>query len=207
MALARNDGLAAFKTFRANTYAMANELLVDGDPDGKLVDFTNVVGGYENIIAGIQALTYEKVFRGAFVSRFISDPRCGLDRNLVKKRMRGIVKGLVKMESNSNDQFDDESISVINDRIADKVLIDEMIELLVREVDDEFLTPLILAECQEMDYAEIAELLNVARGTVASRIFRGKLKARDVLEANGYCFELLQRKLENDNRNRRKYLA
>ena len=49
------------------------------------------------------------------------------------------------------------------------------------ELPDEFRIPVVLRDVGELDYAEIAELLDLAPGTVRSRISRGRRKLADAL--------------------------
>ena len=49
------------------------------------------------------------------------------------------------------------------------------------ELPDEFRIPVVLRDVAELDYAEIAELLDLAPGTVRSRISRGRRKLVDLL--------------------------
>ncbi len=55
----------------------------------------------------------------------------------------------------------------------------------LKELDETFRTPLILAEYQKMSYAEIAEELNIEVNTVRTRIFRARKKMLSILEKYG----------------------
>ena len=49
-------------------------------------------------------------------------------------------------------------------------------------LDDEFRAAVVLRDVEELDYAAIAEILGVAVGTVKSRIHRGRMMLRELLE-------------------------
>lgn len=49
-------------------------------------------------------------------------------------------------------------------------------------LDDEFRIPVVLKDIEDMDYASIAEVLDVPVGTVKSRIHRGRMMLRDFLK-------------------------
>ena len=51
------------------------------------------------------------------------------------------------------------------------------------ELPEEFRVPVVLRDVAELDYAEIAELLDLAPGTVRSRISRGRRKLAELLRA------------------------
>ena len=61
--------------------------------------------------------------------------------------------------------------------VADRVAIDEALE----QLPDEFRDAVILRDVGDLDYAEIAEVLEVAVGTVKSRIARGRRQLVDLL--------------------------
>lgn len=48
-------------------------------------------------------------------------------------------------------------------------------------IDGEFRAPVVLRDIEELDYATIAEILEVPVGTVKSRIFRGRAMLRELL--------------------------
>ena len=54
----------------------------------------------------------------------------------------------------------------------------------LNELPDEFKAPVVLRDMAGLDYAEIAEVLDLAPGTVRSRIARGRGRLADLL-ANG----------------------
>jgi len=51
----------------------------------------------------------------------------------------------------------------------------------LRQLDDEFRVAVVLKDIEDMDYAAIAEVLDVPIGTVKSRIHRGRQMLRDLL--------------------------
>ena len=50
------------------------------------------------------------------------------------------------------------------------------------DLPEEFRLPVVLRDVADLDYAEIAELLDLAPGTVRSRISRGRARLADALE-------------------------
>lgn len=65
-------------------------------------------------------------------------------------------------------------------RLADREA-QEAVTAALAEVPEGFRQALLLRDVEKMEYAEIAEVLDVPVGTVRSRIFRGRLALRDVL--------------------------
>ena len=55
----------------------------------------------------------------------------------------------------------------------------------ILNLDVEFRTIIILREIQELSYESISKILKLPLGTVKSRINRGKLKVRDLLNKRG----------------------
>ncbi len=53
------------------------------------------------------------------------------------------------------------------------------------QLPDEFRIPVVLRDLAELDYAEIAEVLDLAPGTVRSRIARGRAKLAALVDAGG----------------------
>ena len=51
----------------------------------------------------------------------------------------------------------------------------------LEELDDDFRTPLVLRDLEDMDYAQIAQVLDLPAGTVKSRIHRGRAMLKDKL--------------------------
>ena len=55
------------------------------------------------------------------------------------------------------------------------------------QLDGSFRAPVVLRDVAGMDYAEIAEILGLAPGTVRSRIFRGRAKLAQILELGNHA--------------------
>ncbi len=66
-------------------------------------------------------------------------------------------------------------------RVTDRLALDAAFPL----IPEEFRAPVVLRDVIGMDYAEIAETLELAPGTVRSRIARGRRHLADVLAAQG----------------------
>jgi RNA polymerase sigma-70 factor, ECF subfamily len=64
-------------------------------------------------------------------------------------------------------------------------IIDERLLDAVDGLADEFREPLILSDLADLNYAEIAEVLDIPVGTVKSRLFRARRQVRDALLAHG----------------------
>ena len=71
-----------------------------------------------------------------------------------------------------------ESGPAIDQQVADRVTIEEALP----QLSDEFRIPVVLRDVAGLDYAEIAETLDIPPGTVRSRIARGR---RQLFEAVG----------------------
>ncbi|CAN5642432.1 sigma-70 family RNA polymerase sigma factor [soil metagenome] len=67
-------------------------------------------------------------------------------------------------------------------------VVDEEILEAIRDLPPEFREALILADMEDLPYAEIAEVLGIARGTVKSRVFR----ARRILQERLYEYAVSQ---------------
>jgi RNA polymerase sigma-70 factor (ECF subfamily) len=59
----------------------------------------------------------------------------------------------------------------------------EQIAQALDDLDEEFRLPVILRDMDDLDYAEIADVLDVPVGTVKSRIHRGRTMLKDKLAA------------------------
>ncbi len=57
----------------------------------------------------------------------------------------------------------------------------ERVAAALAQLDAEFRAAVILKDIEDLDYATIAEILNVPVGTVKSRIFRGRMALRELL--------------------------
>jgi len=61
----------------------------------------------------------------------------------------------------------------------------EFLQKSIMELDVDFRTIIILREIQELSYENISKILKLPLGTVKSRINRGKLKLRNILNKRG----------------------
>jgi len=66
-------------------------------------------------------------------------------------------------------------------RAAEQRELEARVEWALEKLDDEFRAAVVLKDIEDMDYASIAEILDVPIGTVKSRIHRGRLMLRDLL--------------------------
>ncbi|MEM6392177.1 MAG: sigma-70 family RNA polymerase sigma factor [Planctomycetota bacterium] len=57
----------------------------------------------------------------------------------------------------------------------------ERLQLAIDRLDDDFKAVLVLRDLQQLDYAEIADALDLKIGTVKSRLFRARLTVRELL--------------------------
>lgn len=60
--------------------------------------------------------------------------------------------------------------------------IGRVIEQALDEIPDDFRTVFVLREVEGMSTSEVAEVLEIAEGTVKTRLFRGKQRLRALLE-------------------------
>lgn len=74
----------------------------------------------------------------------------------------------------------DHGPSPVADRVADGLAVDEALATL----PEDFRAAVVLRDICELDYAEIAEVLDIAPGTVRSRIARGRGQLADRLAGN-----------------------
>lgn len=73
-------------------------------------------------------------------------------------------------------------------RASDTVLRDELATRVmdaVAELDEPHRAVLVLRELEGLGYAEIADSLGIAEGTVASRLYHARRKLREILELRG----------------------
>ncbi len=70
-----------------------------------------------------------------------------------------------------------EPVDPVDQQVADRVTIDEAVALL----PEEFRMPVVLRDVAGLDYAEIAETLDIPTGTVKSRIARGRRQLADLI--------------------------
>ncbi|MFQ5804988.1 MAG: sigma-70 family RNA polymerase sigma factor [Phycisphaerae bacterium] len=67
-------------------------------------------------------------------------------------------------------------------RRAEKVELHQRLEAALQRLDEEFRVAVLLRDIEGLDYAAIAEILKVPVGTVKSRIHRGRLMLRELLQ-------------------------
>ena len=75
----------------------------------------------------------------------------------------------------SADPVSSQRIDAIGDRMA--------LDVALREVPDVFRVPLVLRDVGDLDYGEIAEILDTPVGTVKSRIARGRAALSELLRS------------------------
>lgn len=68
------------------------------------------------------------------------------------------------------------------DRLDQAVMV-RRLEAALEKLDEEFRVAVVLRDIEDMDYAEIADVLEVPVGTVKSRIHRGRMMLRTILSA------------------------
>lgn len=61
----------------------------------------------------------------------------------------------------------------------------ELVQEALEALDDKYRAPLVLRYYSDLEYKEIARILNLPEGTVKTRIHRGKLALKDWLAAKG----------------------
>ncbi len=66
---------------------------------------------------------------------------------------------------------------------AEQRELQERVAWALEQLDDEFRVAVVLKDIEDMDYAAIADVLEVPVGTVKSRIHRGRLMLRELLRA------------------------
>ena len=71
------------------------------------------------------------------------------------------------------------------DRVAVDGEIREMIWEALGNLSEDHREPLVLKDMQELEYCEIAQILNVPQGTVASRVYYARRALRETLESMG----------------------
>ena len=64
---------------------------------------------------------------------------------------------------------------------AEQRELQQRVEWALARLDDEFRAAVVLKDIEDMDYASIAEVLEIPVGTVKSRIHRGRLLLRELL--------------------------
>ncbi|MGI9623491.1 MAG: RNA polymerase sigma factor [Acidimicrobiales bacterium] len=96
----------------------------------------------------------------------------------LRRRGRRPTPGLPEYETEAHTP--DADRPSVDEAITDKLVIDAAL----RELPEEFRAPVVLRDQLGMDYAEIAETLEIPIGTVRSRIARGRARLADSLAGN-----------------------
>jgi len=103
----------------------------------------------------------------------------------------GYRRGWREQLANSGDEFEQEleSLSVAQDDGHDnpeRIVADHsaarLIQRALATIPEEFRETLLLVDLQELDYQEVADVLNIPLGTVKSRVSRGRALLRAALE-------------------------
>ncbi len=69
------------------------------------------------------------------------------------------------------------------DKIAEGIQLEAIVRKALTELDEEHRVVIILRDIDHLSYAEIAEITGVPEGTVKSRLFRGRLALKQLVEA------------------------
>lgn len=88
----------------------------------------------------------------------------------IRRRNRRPIAVMEMPEPSSDDPMLDE-------RLADKMILDDA----MGQLTEDFRLPVVLRDVGGLDYAEIAETLDIPPGTVRSRIARGRKQLSDIL--------------------------
>lgn len=97
----------------------------------------------------------------------------------LRRRKRRPVVGLPEYDGVPIDQPDTSGPS-LDDKVADQMLIDRALA----DLPEDFRAAVVLRDLCQLDYAEIAEVLEIPPGTVRSRIARGRAHLADRLSGN-----------------------
>ncbi|MGD8698767.1 MAG: sigma-70 family RNA polymerase sigma factor [Gemmatimonadales bacterium] len=62
-----------------------------------------------------------------------------------------------------------------------RYIVDDEVKRAIQDLPEEFRIPVVLSDVEGMNYAEIAEVLDVPVGTVKSRLFRGRRRLQQRL--------------------------
>jgi RNA polymerase sigma-70 factor (ECF subfamily) len=96
----------------------------------------------------------------------------------LRRRGRRPTPGLPEFET--VEHATEPSAPGIDDTVTDRIVLDDALAAL----PEEFAAPIVLHDQLGMDYAEIAETLDIPPGTVRSRIARGRSRLADHLLGN-----------------------
>lgn len=70
----------------------------------------------------------------------------------------------------------------------------ERIEQAMEQLEDDYRAAVVLKDIEDLDYASIAEILDVPVGTVKSRIHRGRMMLRELLQEEGKSIDAASRR-------------
>lgn len=85
-------------------------------------------------------------------------------------------------EGNAVDEPADQHADVQPEHGAERGEWQQRIAAALAKLEEEFRVAVVLKDIEELDYAEIARILHVPLGTVKSRIHRGRMMLRQLLE-------------------------
>ena len=97
----------------------------------------------------------------------------------LRRRRRRPVTGLHD-DTGEGPEVADPASATATEQVDDRLLLDEALATL----PDDFRAAVVLRDLCQLDYAEIAEVLEVPAGTVRSRIARGRAQLADRLAGN-----------------------
>lgn len=128
--------------------------------------------------------TFIRAYRKASSIRRAASVRSWLYRVAINRAQDELRKIKRKREISIETLEDSPEVTegVSGESVAESL---ELGRLLARALDElrlDHRTPLVLREVQGMTYAEIAELLDWPLGTVQTRVHRGRLELRDILQ-------------------------
>lgn len=97
----------------------------------------------------------------------------------LRRRRRRPVVGLPEHDG-VDIELVDQRQSAVDDQVADRLLVDRALA----ELPGDFRAAVVLRDLCQLDYAEIATILEIPPGTVRSRIARGRAHLADHLAGN-----------------------
>ncbi len=119
--------------------------------------------------------------------------RIAMNQSISHLRKRRVRRTISLDQPGGYGQGQDDQASVLRNQVQDSrepgpdrcVQDAEMVGLLkqvMAGLDDDFRAVLVLRDIQQMDYAQIAEVLELPVGTVKSRLFRARLALRQAMD-------------------------
>ncbi len=101
-----------------------------------------------------------------------------------RSRSRRPTLSLRHFDDENGREFDppDQNTEQEPSQAAQQAELHERLEAALAQLDDEFRAAVVLRDVEGLDYAAIADVLEVPIGTVKSRIFRGRSMLREILE-------------------------